>query len=174
MIGDYVRTGAGHRREKPVGSNRLPFARHVRCVFQDPFLFSVLARKEKRFLDSKEKRALMRVSSLQKATSCPQLSDCLGATVESAVAPVSARSRFAWRCMVQKLSLASRPSLVCRTLLARRAGAALCKDLRAGSAASVSEAFARKGMCRAVDLYRNCMPSVDRDAELEACTRFIA
>ena len=27
------------------------------CAYQEPFLFSALARKEKRFLDSKEKRA---------------------------------------------------------------------------------------------------------------------
>jgi hypothetical protein len=32
----------------------------VSCVNQDPFLFSLLARKEKRFLDSKEKSALER------------------------------------------------------------------------------------------------------------------
>ena len=66
---------------------------------QDPFLFSVLARKEKRFLHSKEKRAPMRVTFPQEAAACPQLSDCRGAIVERAVAPVSARSRFAWRCL---------------------------------------------------------------------------
>ena len=80
----------------------------VTCANQDPFLFSVLARKEKRFLDSKEKRALPRGFS---AGNCwagpPRISDFAlisGAIVEKAVAPVSARRRFAWRCMVQAVT----------------------------------------------------------------------
>ena len=104
---------------------------------QDPFLFSVLARKEKRFLHSKEKRAPMRVTFPQEAAAYPQLSDCRGAIVERAVAPVSARSRFAWRYMLQAERIPSHaPRALCH-------GAASGDNLRTGSAASVSEASAR-------------------------------
>ncbi len=94
-----------HRRGNPFSVSCM---QAVSCANQDPFLFSVLARKEKRFLDSKEKRALPRGFS---AGNCwagpPRISDFAlisGAIVEKAVAPVSARRRFAWRCMVQAVT----------------------------------------------------------------------
>ena len=71
--------------------------------------FSVLARKERqrRARCKKEKGACTRVSRRQTLSRSPRISGVFpkpGAIVEKAVAPVSARRRFAWRCMVQAVT----------------------------------------------------------------------
>ena len=86
---------------KPSASYRP--VRHICCAYiSRPISLFGLARKEKRFLDFKEKSALNAGDMSAVFQSRPRITDIFdspGAIVEWTVASVSARSRFAWRCL---------------------------------------------------------------------------